>query len=174
MGVSKQVITMIQHHSEAFREQALRKVLERGERTIRAVAGDLGLKIGTLKGWMKEARRQGRQLDAVADAGPADAQTPAGRLDLLLASAGLSAEQLQAWCRERGIYAHQLAAWKTAFVLGTDPGGMKPLQRERDALKSERDGLQRQLLRKDKALAEAAALLVLSKKFQALLAGEVE
>ena len=165
---------MKQHYSEAFREQALRKVLERGPRPIEAVAGDLGLKIGTLKGWMKAARLQSRQGSAVAGALPADSETPAGRLDLLLASAGLSADQLQAWCRERGIYAHQLATWKAAFVLGAETGVLKPLRHERDALKHERDGLQRQLLRKDKALAEAAALLVLSKKFQALLAGEVE
>ena len=163
---------MKQQHSEAFREQALRKVLERGSRPIRAVADDLGLKIGTLKGWMKEARREVSK--GVPGAVPVDSETPAGRLDLLLASAGLSADQLQAWCRERGIYAHQLATWKAAFVLGTESDALKPLRHERDALKSERDGLQRQLLRKDKALAEAAALLVLSKKFQALLAGEVE
>ena len=165
---------MQQQHSQAFREQALRKVLERGDRPIQAVAGDLGLKIGTLKGWMKEARLKSRQGSGVSGALPADSDTPAGRLDLLMASAGLSAEQLQAWCRERGIYAHQLATWKAAFVLGTDGGTLKPLRSERDALKHERDGLLRQLLRKDKALAEAAALLVLSKKFQALLAGEVE
>ncbi len=165
---------MIQQHSQAFREQALRKVLERGTRPIQAVASDLGLKIGTLKGWMKEARRQGRQGGAGTGTVPADGDTPASRLDLLLASAGLSAEQLQAWCRERGIYVHQLATWKAAFLLGADTGTLNPLRQERDALKHERDGLQRQLLRKDKALAEAAALLVLSKKFQALLAGEVE
>lgn len=165
---------MMKQHSQAFREQALRKVLERGDRPIEAVASDLGLKIGTLKGWLKAARRESRQGGVGSGGLPADIDTAAGRLDLLLASAGLSADQLQAWCRERGIYAHQLATWKAAFVLGTDSGALKPLRHERDALKSERDGLQRQLLRKDKALAEAAALLVLSKKFQALLAGEVE
>jgi len=41
-------------------------------------------------------------------------------------------------------------------------------------LKAENHRLERELLRKDKALAEAAALLVLQKKFRALLGGEVE
>jgi hypothetical protein len=40
-------------------------------------------------------------------------------------------------------------------------------------LQSKNDLLERQLRRKDKALAEAAALLVLQKKFQALWAHEV-
>jgi hypothetical protein len=105
---------------------------------------------------------------------PADSETLEGRLNLLMASAGVSADALQGWCRERGIYAHQLAAWKATFVLGVDREALKPIRSERDALRHECDGLQRQLLRKDKALAEAAALLMLSKKFQALLAGEVE
>ena len=40
-------------------------------------------------------------------------------------------------------------------------------------LQSKNDLLERQMRRKDKALAEAAALLVLQKKFQALWADEV-
>ena len=161
-------------HSDAFREQALRKAFERGSRPIQAVASDLGLQVGTLKDWMKDARRQGREGAAVTGAVEVDSDTLAGRLNLLLASAGLSADELHAWCRERGIFAHQLATWKAAFALGVDSSGLKPLRSERDALKQERDALLRQLSRKDKALAEAAALLVLSKKFQALLEGEVE
>jgi hypothetical protein len=79
---------------------------------------------------------------------------------------------LHAWCREKGLYAHQLLAWREAFCAGAEPtareshGAMRELQ-------SKHDLLERQLLRKDKALAEAAALLVLQKKFQALWADEV-
>jgi len=165
---------MRQQHNEAFREQALRKVFDRGSRPIRAVASDLGLNVGTLKGWMKATRALGRQGLAANAGMPPDAGTSAGRMELLLASASVAADDLQGWCRERGIYAHQLATWKAAFLMGADAKTPNPMGKERDALKYERDGLQRQLLRKDKALAEAAALLVLSKKFQALLAGEVE
>lgn len=165
---------MNKHYTSEFREQALRKVFERGSRRIPSVAGDLNMNLGTLRGWMKEARQQARQGVVQPASVPADTDSSAARLALLMASAGLSSEALQAWCRERGIYAHQLESWKTAFVLGADASALKPLRHERDALKLERDNLQRQLIRKDKALAEAAALLVLSKKFQALLAGEVE
>ncbi len=163
---------MNQQYTEAFREQALRKVFERGDRPIRAVARDLNLNMGTLKGWMKESKSRAREGAAGPDA--VDGESLAGRLDLLIASALVPAEALPAWCREHGIYAHQLSAWKAAFVAGSDRDALKPLRSERDALKQERDELKRQLLRKDMALSETAALLVLSKKFQALLAGEVE
>jgi capsule polysaccharide export protein KpsE/RkpR len=44
--------------------------------------------------------------------------------------------------------------------------------REVHGLKTEIQSLERELLRKDRALAEATALLVLQKKFRALLGGE--
>jgi transposase-like protein len=96
------------------------------------------------------------------------------RLTALQQSYGLLGEDLNAWCRERGVFAHQLEQWKANFCSHNEVG----LQREEvsalRALKVENKSLERELLRKYKALAEAAALLVLQKKFRALLGGEVE
>lgn len=159
-----------QRHSSAFREQSLRKVFERGGRTISQVAGELGLQITTLKGWMKQSRKRSRALGGSKRGGP----PPAERLALLLASAHLSGDALQGFCREHGIFSHQLDAWKAEFGQSKVQEVEPPVRAERDALRHECDQLKRQLERKDKALAEAAALLVLSKKFQALLADGVE
>lgn len=85
----------------------------------------------------------------------------------------LDEEALQAWCRERGLFAHHLEAWRTAFCIDaksaipTDAREMRSLQQENDKLK-------RDLERKEKALAEAAALLLLQKKFNALWEDEVK
>jgi hypothetical protein len=76
-----------------------------------------------------------------------------------------SGEALNAWCRERGLFAHHLTAWKAAFC---SEEKAVPVTRELRGLKDENEQLKRELLRKDKALAEAAALLVLQKKFRAL------
>ncbi len=164
---------MNQRHSREFREHALRKVFERGSQSIGEVANDLGIQDGTLRTWMKKQRRVAKEV--IDASSPRDTESASVRLDLLMASAAVSAEALPAWCRERGIYAHQLAAWKAAFVDGLDPQVvLRPLRGERDSLQRQLGDLQKQMQRKDKALAEAAALLVLSKKFQALLAGEDE
>ena len=72
---------------------------------------------------------------------------------------------LHGWCRERGLFAHHLTGWKDAFC--SDGKGAAPVARELGALKGEIQQLKRELLRKEKALAEAAALLILQKKFQA-------
>ena len=82
----------------------------------------------------------------------------------------LTDEALQAWCREHGVYPHQLTSWKEAFCsVNREP---KPKPGELKSIKHENYELKRELVRKDKALAEAAALLVLQKKFRALWEGE--
>ena len=79
----------------------------------------------------------------------------------------MSETQLHAWCREKGLFAHQLKAWGEAFCSATAPESRESKTALRE-LQVKHDGLQRELRRKERALAEAAALLVLQKKFQAL------
>jgi transposase-like protein len=88
------------------------------------------------------------------------------QLTALHESHGLAGEKLQAWCRERGLFAHNLTSWKAAFCAGAKE--VAPSGREVKTLKDENVKLKRELVRKEKALAEAAALLILQKKFRAL------
>lgn len=69
---------------------------------------------------------------------------------------------------------HQLAEWTADFCKPSKPVDRRQEASELRALKAENLRLERELWRKDKALAEAAALLVLQKKYRALLGGEVE
>lgn len=84
---------------------------------------------------------------------------------------GLSGDALHAWCRARGLFAHHLTSWKTVFCAPTkaDPG-----TRELRTLRDENEQLKRDLVRKEKALSEAAALLILQKKFRTLWEDEVK
>ena len=84
---------------------------------------------------------------------------------------GLSGEPLQAWCRENGLFSHHLTSWKTAFCAG---GKAAPGIREIRTLKGENEKLKRELVRKEKALAAAAALPIPQKKFRALWEDEVK
>ena len=79
-------------------------------------------------------------------------------------------ESLKSWCGENGLFVHHLASWKAAFCadIKTAPG-----TREIRALKDENDQLKRELVRKKRALAEAAALLILQ-KIRALWEDEVK
>ena len=96
----------------------------------------------------------------------------AQRLQALLESHALSGVALHAWCREKGLFEHQLKQWREAFCSTTEPDPRESRAEVR-ALKVRNEQLQRDLHRKDRALAETAAFLVLQKKFPALL-GDAE
>lgn len=156
---------------EGFREQALAKVLGRSEnQSVRSIAADLGMNMGTLRGWMKQTLRD--QNNPARKIIPSADWTPAQRLLALQESHGLGEEALNAWCRERGIFAHDLTQWHTDICELTGGAGKREESEELRQLRQTNLQLQRDLNRKEKALAEAAALLVLQKKYRALWAAQ--
>ena len=150
-------------YSEAFKEQALAKVYSlRNDQTIHSVADDLNISLKTLKKWMKKT-----ELNSKPKSKCPDDWRPEERLDALHQAYGLNGEALNAWCREQGVFVHQLEQWKDDFCFKSGSSGKREEALAVQKLKAEVHSLERQILRKDKALAEAAALLVLQKKFRA-------
>lgn len=161
---------MKQKYSEAFIEQAVVKLLSRGKRTVREVALELNVSYHTAKNWMERKSPGKAGTSQGKEKRPQDWNAQEQLLALQETHA-LSGEALQAWCRERGLFTHHLTSWKAAFCAAskTDSG-----TRELRSLKDENDQLKRELVRKEKALAEAAALLILQKKFRALWEDEAK
>ena len=157
---------MRSRYSEGFIEQALTKVYSRGDRTVRSVAEELNVSFHTLKNWMERKSDQVGKSGALTtkEKRPKDWSVEA-QLVALHETHGLDGEALHAWCRENGLFAHHLTSWKMAFCADAKAA---PCTREMRVLKDENDQLKRELVRKEKALAEAAALLILQKKFRAL------
>ena len=160
-------------HSPTFKEQALSKARQRGHRTLGSIANELNMSLGTLKGWLKAQRRKPAvppHAAALPDNIPAHQWSAPQRLLALQESHALSGPALHAWCREKGLFEHQLQQWNQDFCAST-PGNAIPQRQANTALRElqvKHEQLQREMRRKDRALAEAAALLVLQKKFQAL------
>ena len=164
-------------HSPEFIEQALGKARERGSQTLQSVATELNMSLGTLKGWLKRSGPQGAGLPhapTLPGDVPARQWTPVQRLLALNESPVLQGAALHAWCREKGLFEHQLIQWREAFC-GVQQPSVAGAAQQRLAntalreLQGRHDQLQLEMRRKDRALAEAAALLVLQKKFQALV-----
>jgi transposase-like protein len=158
-------------YADGFKEQALAKAFARSDaQSVRSIAADLGMSMGTLGGWMKKALRD--QKGSGVKALPAADWTPEQRLLALQESHGLGEEALNAWCRERGLFAHDLTQWHSDFCESSGVAGRGESADELRQLRLTNVQLQRDLNRKEKALAEAAALLVLQKKYRALWAAE--
>ena len=157
-------------YSEVFIEQAVAKLLSRGKRTVREVALELNVSYYTAKNWMERKSPSKAGTSPGKDKRPQDWNAQEQLLALQETHA-FSGEALQAWCRERGLFVHHLTSWKAAFCAATKTGSGT---RELRSLKDENHQLKRELLRKEKALAEAAALLILQKKFRALWEDEAK
>ena len=135
------------------------------------------MSLGTLKGWLKRSEPTGAGLPHAATLPgdvPAANCTPAQRLLALNESYARVGPALHVWCREKGLFEHQLIPWRQAFCAATQPGAAGAAEQcqantaPRD-LQCKHDQLEREMHRKDHAQAKAAALLVLQKKFQALV-----
>lgn len=153
---------MKSNYTDAFKEQAMQKVLQRGDKTIQYIADELNINYHTLKNWLKSDQKDPMNKEPM-NKRPED-WTLEERFKILLESSALEGEALNAFCRRKGLFNHHLETWEKAFV--------SPRKKPTDSL-SDRDlrtevkQLKKELDRKEKALAEAAALLVLQKKFNA-------
>lgn len=159
-----------QSFTSDFKDQALAKVFGRSsDQGIEEVAAGLHMSSGTLKGWMKTATHE--QKTASRKTTKAKDFTLAEKLLALHETHGMSEEALNGWCRQRGVFARDLSQWRQAFTAGSRAGSREEARELRE-LRHAYAQLQRELNRKDRALAEAAALLVLQKKVRALWEAE--
>jgi hypothetical protein len=97
------------------------------------------------------------------------AWTAGARLEAVIASAAMGEADKSSWCREHGIYPTELDKWRlsaTTALAEPEEARASPQATRQD--KKRIKDLERELLRKDRALAETAALLVLSKKVAAI------
>ena len=97
------------------------------------------------------------------------ALTAAARFEAVLVTAALDEAGKSAWCREHGVYPQELEQWRQSATQAlAEPEDVPVSRRESKADRRRIKELERELRRKDKALAETAALLVLSKKLEAI------
>ncbi len=157
---------MLNDYSAEFKEALVQKVLL-GSKTIKEVARQTQVSYSALKEWVR-AYKRGQEASLSARR-PQDWKA-AERLQVLIETASMSEEALSAYCREKGIYAHHITQWREAFI----EGGHSEEAVARQALRTLQEDnrrLERELAYKEKALAEACALLVLQKKAPLILGG---
>lgn len=127
-----------------------------------------------LSGWLRKARAVGLEnYFQEHDVSDQPSFSPDQKLKLILEADALDQEQLGPFLRRNGLHLHQLQQWRQ-LILGSlkNPNALSHNTRShKAATKAARKRIQqleRELARKDKALAETAALLVLQKKVQTL------
>ena len=158
----------MKHHSPERREAILKKMAPPNNMTVPELAQQEGISTATLYNWRKQARERGHILPS-RNAGP-DKWTSEEKFRVVLETAPMSEAEFSAYCRKNGLYPEQVEQWREACV-GANADSADQQRQAREQQKKERKRaryLEKELRRKEKALAETAALLTLSKKAEAI------
>ena len=160
-------------YSAAFKASMIKKMTGRTAVPATVLANETGVSQATLSRWKREAS----SVLSVPKSKPIEQPEPKRAQDwtreekfrALMETSALQGPELGEYLRRHGLHSDQLSAWRAEAMgaLGhqSTKGKRTPEQREIRRL-------EREVRRKDKALAETTALLVLKKKFDALFADE--
>ncbi len=156
--------------TQSFKIQAVEKAMNRAaDVRVRDVANSLQIGHSTLARWLVESKSDSFETLGSAENFMSNEKRPQDwsleeRLAMVIACSSLEGEALNQHCRERGVYAHHVKQWKQDFTRGGAEQVANKAASNMRALTTENKSLKSDLRRKEKALAEAAALLILQKK----------
>lgn len=159
----------MQHkYSTEFKESIIKKMMSPNPISVPQLVKETGVTDVTLYKWRKDYRNQG--IAVPANKNKLVQWTAEDKLAVVIETASLNEVQFSEYCRSKGLYPEQVNEWKTSALTGYQNSHQmkkeKTLNQQQDKKKIKQ--LEKELRRKEKALAETAALLVLSKKCQAI------
>jgi transposase len=153
----------VARYGQAYKDRIVARLLPPESSAVEVVSREVGVSVATLERWRADTLSNG----AGDRRGSAQRWTAAARLEAVIATAAMDEAARSAWCREHGLYPTELDSWKQDAVAGLgEPRAASAVEAREDRRRVKE--LERELRRKDKALAETAALLVLSKKLAAV------
>jgi transposase len=150
----------VARYGQAFKDRAVARLLAPESAAVEVVAREIGIAAQTLERWREDAQSRPAR---------GRAWTAGARLEAVITTAAMDEAGKSAWCRKHGVYPAELDKWRisaTAALAEPEEARASPQATRQD--KKRIKELERDLLRKDRALAETAALLVLSKKVEAI------
>lgn len=167
-------LTVVEY-SEAFKSKMVQRMSGPRGKTATALASEVGIAQPTLSRWLRRAQSslggmskpEPSVTEASSERTPSPSKRPEDwsaeeRLRAVAELARLPDDDLGAFLRREGLHEATLREWRAAALEGLGP------QRTGRGDQKRVHELEKQLRRKDKALAEAAALLLLQKKLRTL------
>lgn len=156
------------NYSSELKEALLRGMLPPNNESITKISREEGISEQTLRNWRDKARVDGTAAPGT-DAVPDDWSTQ-DKFLIVVETASMSEAELAEYARKKGLYVEQIKAWRDACMNANGGVAKQAAELSKKLKESERANrqLQKELERKEKALAETAALLVLRKKADAI------
>lgn len=171
--------TIVAQYSEAFRSRMVARMVGPRAVSANALSHEVGVSQVALSRWLREVCSvRGMTQSSGKTKKNKTTWTGAEKLRIVTEAAGLSESDLGALLRREGLHEAQLAEWRLVaesaaeaalggeVARGRAPKPTSEAIQTAARINSRIKELEREVRRKDKALAETAALLVLKKKFR--------
>lgn len=141
--------------------------------SVTKLSAELGISESCLYYWRMKARQKGVLMPDSKQ--PPEQWSSVNKFTVVLETARMSEVELSTYCRQQGLFVEQVKMWRQACESANDRVEQSNAETRKESKidKQRIHVLERELQRKEKALAEAAALLILRKKLDAFYS-EVE
>jgi transposase-like protein len=160
-------------YSDGFKARMVRRMAGAEGISANLLSQEIGIGQPTLSRWLRDARR----FDGMSDKKKGGQRSKAKswsteeKLRVLGEAARLTDEELGQFLRREGVHEATLREWQDAAAAGLASASSTRRNKKSPEAKRVKE-LERELLRKEKALAEMAALITLQKKVQAIWGDE--
>ena len=152
---------MKQRHSSEFKESIVQKITMPGGPTIMQLAEKTGIHHTSIRNWIKIYASNSSMKKSKE-------WTPEEKLNAIIKASTLDPDKLGEFLRTNGLYLVEIEQWRQDMISAQRPVGRPKLDPELVELRADKKELEKDLKRKDKALAEMAARIILIKKSQLL------
>lgn len=155
-------------YSLGFRASIVRKAQDGSGKSVYQLSQETGISPTTITSWIGQFKAGTLSLDGCDALTPAQ-RSPGEKLSLLLESRTVPEADKGEWLRQRGLHSEHIPLWEQELtsIMNDKQSNIRD---ENSQLKRENKRLQKENERQKEALAEAAILLTLKKKYPSLFA----
>ena len=146
-------------YTQNFKETIIQKSLVPGAPPLAHLAKENNIPVGTIYGWKTSIVKRG-----IMTKSKQNKLTPEKKLQIIIETSHLLENELGEYLRKNGLHSSNLKEWKKECIEGFKTSGRPKKDPEIFELKKDKKELEKNLRRKDKALAEMSARVILLKK----------
>jgi transposase len=167
---------VISTYSDGFKQRMVQRMTGANAISAMALSREVGVSQSSLSKWLREASRVPTMKNDAAEQNgrqrrPKD-WSAEEKMTALMTVAAMPDAELGEFLRKSGLHEAQIKEWRST-ILAALSGTQKSADRKKTSADAKRiNELEKDIRRKDRALAEVTALLTLKKKLNALWGGE--
>jgi transposase-like protein len=157
----------MEKYSKERKEALIKKMMPPCNKSISQLSEESGIPKMTLYTWRKKTQKEGKVVPG--NGKMTEKWSSEEKFRVVLTTSPMNEIEQAEYCRKKGLYVEQVTSWRdTCMFANSDTDTRKKGNKDQSKYQKKIRDLERELLRKEKALAETAALLVLRKKASAI------